>query len=107
MFERYTYENILQEMIDETKPGFDVSETSPLYASYAMTAMQTAKFFRYLDRVRELGFASTSEDEYLEKRTSEMGILFNPAIASIRKGHFNIRIPIGSRFFVQDLYFVV
>lgn len=107
MFEQYTYETILQEMIDETSPRFDVSETTPLYASYAMSAMQTAKFYRYLDRVRELGFASTSEDEYLEKRTSEMGIFFNSAVASIRKGHFNIHIPVGTRFFVHELYFVV
>ncbi len=107
MFEQYTYENILQEMIDETGPEFDVSETSPLYASYAMSAAQTAKFYRSLDRVRELGFASTSEDEYLEKRTSEMGVFFNPAVAAIRTGQFNVPVPVGSRFFVQDLHFVV
>ncbi len=107
MFEGYTFENILQEMIDETSPEFDVSETSPVYASYAMSATQIAKVYRYLDRVRELGFASTSEDEYLEKRTSEMGVFFNSAVAAIRRGHFNVAVPVGSRFYVQDLYFVV
>lgn len=107
MFEQYTFENLLQEMIDETSPEFDVSETSPLYSSYAMSAAQTAKFYRNLNRVVELGFASTSEDEYLEKRTSELGVFPMPSVAALRRGQFNISVPLGSRFFVQDLYFEV
>lgn len=107
MFEDYTFENILQEMIDETDPSFDVSEISPLYASYAKSAAQVAKLYRFLDRVLELSFASTSEGEYLEKRTSEMGVYYKNAVAAIRRGGFNIPVPIGSRFFVEDVYFVV
>ncbi|OCA85220.1 baseplate J/gp47 family protein [Pseudobacillus wudalianchiensis] len=107
MFEQYTSEYLLQEMINETKPEFDTSETSPLYASYAASANQVAKAYRYLNRVLELVFASTSEGEYLEKRTSEMGVFYRSAVAAIRRGDFNISVPIGSRFFVEDVYFVV
>ncbi|MGE8079015.1 baseplate J/gp47 family protein [Peribacillus loiseleuriae] len=107
MFEHYSFENILQEMLDEVGQEFDVSETSPIYTSFAASATQVAKVYRFLERVVELGFASTSEDEYLEKRTSELGVFYKPATTSVRRGIFNIPIPIGSRFFVQDLYFAV
>ncbi|WP_203363092.1 baseplate J/gp47 family protein [Bacillus sp. REN10] len=107
MFEQYTSESLLQEMINDTKPEFDVSETSPLYASYAASANQTAKVYRYLERVLELVFASTSEGDYLEKRTSEMDVYYRDAVAAIRRGEFNISVPVGSRFFVEDVYFVV
>lgn len=107
MFDDYTFEALLQEMLDETGPEFDVSETSPIYAAHAMAAAQAAKIYRNLSRVVELGFASTSEDEFLEKRTSEMGVFFIPAVAALRKGLFNVPVPLGSRFFAQDLYFEV
>ncbi|KIL80740.1 baseplate J/gp47 family protein [Bacillus badius] len=107
MFEQYTSEYLLQEMINDTKPEFDVSETSPLYASYAASANQVAKAYRYLERVLELVFASTSEGDYLEKRTSEMDVFYRDAVAAIRRGEFNISVPVGSRFFVEDVYFIV
>ncbi len=107
MFDEYTFETLLQEMLDETGAEFDVSEISPIYAAYSTAAAQVAKLYRNLNRVVELGFASTSEDEYLEKRTSEMGVFFNPAVPALRKGLFNIPVPLGSRFFVQNLYFEV
>jgi uncharacterized phage protein gp47/JayE len=107
MFEQYTYEALLDEMILTTEDGFDVSETSPLYASYAKTAAQTARAYRSLERVLELVFIATSEGDYLKMKTAEMDVVSEVATPAVRSGTFNVPPPVDSRFFADDLYFIV
>lgn len=105
MFEQ-PYEDILQEMLDDVPNHLDKREGSIIFTALAPAAKKVYDLQIQMDRVLELTFASTSEDEFLELRTKEMGISRNPAIAAIREGIFDIPVPKGSRFFVDDLYFV-
>ncbi|WP_046180395.1 baseplate J/gp47 family protein [Domibacillus tundrae] len=107
MFEQYTYETLLQEMIDDTDPVLDLSETSLLYMSYAKTAAKAAEQYRSLNRVLELTFAATSEGEYLKMRTAEMDVVAEVATPAVRSGTFNVAPALDSRFFANDLYFTV
>ena len=105
MFER-PYEDILQEMIDDVPNHLDKREGGIIHTALAPTAKKVFDLFIQMDRVLELTFASTSEDIYLEQRTAELGIDRKPATYSIREGEFNVDVPIGSRFFVDNLHYV-
>lgn len=107
MFEQYTYEALLQEMLDNTVAGYDTTETSPLYASYAKTAAQAANAYRALDQVVKLAFITTSEGDYLKMRTAEMDVVAEVATPAVRSGTFNVLPPVDSRFFANDVYFTV
>ncbi|OES45801.1 baseplate J/gp47 family protein [Domibacillus iocasae] len=107
MFEQYTYEALLEEMLNDTGDEFDISETSPLYASYAKTAAMAANAYRSLDRVLELVFVATSEGDYLKMKTAEMDIVAESATPAVRSGTFNVPPPIDSRFSAEELYFTV
>lgn len=108
MFEQYTYESLLQEMLEDTREEFDTSsETSPIYASYAKTATQAANAYRALGRVLELVFVATSEGDYLKMRTAEMDVIAEVATPVVRSGTFNVPPPVDSRFFAEDIYFTV
>ncbi|WP_309087223.1 baseplate J/gp47 family protein [Domibacillus sp.] len=107
MFEQYTYESLLDEMLLDTKEEFDTTETSLLYASYAKTAARAADAYRALDRVLELVFVATSEGDYLKMRTAEMDVVAEAATPAVRSGTFNVTPPVDSRFFVNDVYFKV
>ncbi|OLN21844.1 hypothetical protein BTO30_12550 [Domibacillus antri] len=107
MFEQFTYEALLEEMLLDTGDDFDTTETSPIYASYAKTATQAASAYRSLERVLELVFMATSEGDYLKMRTAEMDVIAEVATPAIRSGTFNLPPPLDSRFFVDDVYFTV
>ncbi|ANB58077.1 baseplate J-like family protein [Anoxybacillus sp. B7M1] len=107
MFEDRTFETILEEMLDDIPDDFDKQERSPIYIALAPAAKKLADAYVQLDRVLNLVFASTSEGEYLERRTSEIGVFKKRAIKAIREGIFNIPVDVGSRFFVDGVYYVV
>jgi len=103
-FER-EYEDILEELLADVPDNLDKREASIIYNALAPAAKKIFDLFIQLDRVLDLTFASTSEDIYLEQRTAELGIRRAPALKAKREGIFNIAVPVGSRFFIDDLYF--
>ncbi|MGE6260862.1 baseplate J/gp47 family protein [Heyndrickxia sporothermodurans] len=107
MFEDRTYEALLEEMLDDVSDDLDKREESPLYIAMAPLAKKFSDAYIWLDQVLELGFASTSEDEYLEKRAKESGVKKREAINAVREGIFNIPIEMGTRFYVDDIYYYV
>ncbi len=107
VFEDRTFENILQEMLDTVPDDVDKREGSIIYDALAPAAAKMAQEYIDLNSVLLLGFAETSNGEWLDKRVGEKDITRNPAVKAIREATFNIPVPEGARFFVDDLYFVV
>ncbi|MGE8207689.1 baseplate J/gp47 family protein [Heyndrickxia sp. NPDC080065] len=107
MFEDRTSETLLEEMLDDVSDEFDKREESPIFMSLSPLSKKLADCYVALDRVLELGFASTSEDEYLENRVSESGVKKKEPVYTVRKGIFNIPLELGTRFFVDDIYYYV
>lgn len=102
-----TYEKILQRMLDRVPNNIDKREGSIIFNALAPAAVELAQMYIEVERILNEGFADTASREYLIKRAAERGIAPYPATPAIVKGEFNIDVPIGSRFSLDDLNYVV
>ena len=102
-----TYEEILQRMLDRVPNNIDKREGSIIYNALAPAAVELAQMYIEVERILNEGFADTASREYLIKRAAERGITPEPATAAIVRGEFNVDVPIGSRFSLDDLNYVV
>ena len=110
MYENITYELILQRMIDRAlaqNPNIDTREGSIIYNALAPAAVELQNMYIQLDTILNESFADTQTRDYLIKRCAERGIILEPATKAILKGEFNIDVPIGSRFSLDMLNYIV
>ena len=110
MYESITYDVILQRMIDAVlvaNPNIDTREGSIIYNALAPAAVELQNMYIELDVILNESFADTQSRDYLIKRAAERGIVPDPSTKAILKGEFNIDVPIGSRFSLDDLNYVV
>lgn len=109
MYESITYESILRRMITrslEREPNIDTREGSILYNALAPAAMELQNLYLQLDAVLNQTFADTAMGEYLERRAAERGLVPYAATRAVLKGVFNMDIPIGSRFSLDELNYI-
>ena len=110
MYEHVTYEALLERMLNcvlEKNPNLDTREGSVIYDALAPAAVELQNLYIQLDTVLNETFADTATREYLIKRAAERGIAIDEATYAIRKGEFNIDVPIGARFSLNTLNYVV
>ena len=107
MFENQTYETVLQRMLGRVPDSIDKREGSIIYDALAPAAAELAQAYIELDRVLRLGYVSTSEGEYLERRAEEQNIVKRQATKAIREGTFNIAVKAGERFYIDGLHYKV
>lgn len=110
MFEEYSFDYLLNRMLTRVKnidSNVDVSEGSLVYNSLAPAAWEMAENYILLDSVLDNAFADTADRESLIRRANEIGIYPKKATAAILKGIFNVDVPIGSRFYLDDTYYSV
>lgn len=105
MYEDVTFEAILKRMLDRIS-DVDKREGSIAYDVTAPTAIEFQNAYIGMDGVLKEAFADTASKHYLIKRCNERGIDIEPATNAIRKGEFNIDIPIGSRFSLNQLNYI-
>jgi uncharacterized phage protein gp47/JayE len=85
-------------MLARVSHDLDKRPSSPVYNAVAPAAAEIAQVYADLDTILNLTFARSSSGEFLRYRTEESGVKPNPATPAIRKGIFNVDVPIGSRF---------
>lgn len=110
MFEHMTFETILEGMLDGVRaenPSIDTREGSVIWTALAPAAVELQQIYIALDATLNEGFADTASRDYLIKRAAERGLAPEPATKAILKGVFNIDVPLGSRFSLDDLNYVV
>ena len=107
MYEDMTFEVILQRMLDCIPDTFDKREGSIIYDALAPAAAELQQVYYEFDRILDESFADTQSRDYLVRRAAERGVRPKEAATAIRQGEFNMDIPIGSRFSLGDLNFVV
>lgn len=107
MHENMTYEVILQRMLDKVPNTIDKREGSIIYDALAPAAMELQLAYIELDVILNETFADTASREYLIKRALERGLQPEAATYAIARGEFNINVPIGSRYSLDDLNYVV
>ena len=106
MFENITPEMIIKRML-ERMGAVDKREGSIAHDVTAPTAIELMNAYINMDNVLNQTFADTASRTYLIRKCYERGIYIEPATYAIRKGEFNIDVPIGSRFSLNQLNYVV
>ncbi|WP_368653774.1 baseplate J/gp47 family protein [Ornithinibacillus sp. 4-3] len=112
MDEEQSYEAILERMLERVPADIDKRENSVIWNALAPEAAELAMVYIWIRQILNLIYADTAEGEYLERRTAEFGTNRKRATVAIRRGLFfgeeeiPFDIPIGSRFFIDNLYYV-
>lgn len=107
MYENTTFGVILQRMLGRISNSIDKREGSVVYDVSAPTAIEFQNAYIGMDNILNETFADTASKYYLVKRCKERGIYIQLATNAIRQGEFNIDVPIGSRFSLNQLNYVV
>ncbi len=101
MFEKYTYEYILERMLSQIPDTFDKREGSVIYDSLSPVAIELNNMYLALDSMLQETFGDTATREYLIRLCAERGITPYAATKATLQGEFtpsSLEIPIGSRF---------
>lgn len=98
MYEKTTYEVILERLLGRIPDELDKREGSIIYTAIAPVAAELAIMYIELDTVLKEAYADSADREYLIRLGKERGITPKSATYAEFKGEFNIDVPIGSKF---------
>lgn len=107
MFEKNTFDNLLNRMLARVPSGIDKREGSIIYDALAPAAAELAQAYIQLDVVISETFADTASRQYLILRAKERGLKPYEATAAEVKGVFNCAVPIGSRYSLDEFNYTV
>lgn len=102
-----TFEAIMERMLGRIDNDYDKREGSVAYTLLAPAALEMAQMYAAYDGWLKLAFAHTSEGEYLDLRCLEEGLKRRAASQAIRKGIFDTKVTIGTRFGIEDIIYKV
>lgn len=108
MFEEYTFENILERMLNRVSDDTDKREGSVIYDALAPAAVELQLMYIELDNMLRQCFADTADRTYLVLRAKERGLEPYPATAAVLRGVFepaDIDVE-GKRFNLGSLNYV-
>jgi len=106
MYEHITFEVILERMLDKVSNTLDKREGSIIYNALAPAAVELQIMYIEFDSILNESFADTQSRDFLVRRAAERGITPFEATNATLKGEFNIAIPIGSRFSMDELNYI-
>ena len=95
---QYTYQEILQQLLDRVPDMFDKRDTSPIQTAAGMAAYGFEQYYINLSEVERQGLIQTATGEQLDMLSIIAGTTRYQASPAVRLGIFNIAVPIGSRF---------
>lgn len=107
MYENMTFEVIMQRMLAKVPDTVDKREGSVIWDALAPAAIELQLAYIEMDVILNESFADTQSRAFLIKRAAERGITPTAATYAIAKGQFNINVPIGSRYSLDELNYVV
>lgn len=106
MFEDYTYDRLMKDVLDNAPPGIDTRKNSIFYDATAAVMIKVAKFYTDLDIIAEITTVMTATNDALDTRASEYGITRLAATKAKYHAEFEGVTPkIGERFFYDGAYF--
>lgn len=107
MYENMTFDMIMQRMLSKVPDTVDKREGSVIWDALAPAALELQLAYIEMDVILNESFADTQSRTFLIKRAAERGITPTAATYAIAKGQFNIDVPIGSRYSLDELNYVV
>lgn len=107
MFEHITHENIMEDALNEVKNDVDKREGSIIFDALSPHAKQLYELYFTMDGMIQELFGDTASREFLIRLCKDRGISPIPSTQAIRKGEFNINVPLGARFSLDAFDYVV
>lgn len=93
-----TYEEILQRCLDRVPNSFDKRQGSIIYDALAPCCVELAQMYIQLESIYSQVFIDTAVSSALDALVRQNGLMRKEATYAIRKGEFNMVIPVGTRF---------
>ncbi len=107
VFADRTYEALMEEALSRVSDTYDKREGSMIFNGNAPCLAEVAQVYIAIDFFLETTYIHSAPREFLVKRAADHHIYPEEAIPARFKAEFNIDVPIGTRFSVEDLNFVV
>ncbi len=113
MFEEYTYEYILNKMLNNINDEIDKREGSVIYNAIAPCAMELVEMYKNLASVVNEAFPDTADGAFLDNLVKQFGVVRNEATCAIKKGLFYdnngqlMDVEIGKRFSINSMIYSV
>ncbi|AZK48785.1 baseplate J/gp47 family protein [Paenibacillus lentus] len=102
-----SYEDLLAQKLMQVDESLDRREGSIIFNATAANTLETIQMLVTLKHMTDLVFADTAPREYLIRRAAERGLFPLGSTKAKLKGVFNIDVPIGSRFSLDELNYEV
>lgn len=93
--------------VSELDERLDMRETSPLYNATVVNSIETIQMLTTLKNFVDRVYADTAPREDLIRRMAERGLTPKPATKAKWRAIFNIDVPIGARFSLDQLNYTV
>lgn len=107
MYEHITQEQLLDDSLEMVKTNVDKREGSIIWDALSPHTIQLYELYLAMDGMLREMFGDTATREFLIRLARTRGIYPYPATHAILKGEFNTDVPIGSRFSLDELNYVV
>lgn len=108
MFEDYTYERMLEDVLNNAPEGIDTRKGSIFYDSVSGILIKVAKLYTDLDLVIELGRLTTTTGDALDAKAEEYGVYRLAATRAKYRASFDGVTPeLGERFYYDGAYFTL
>jgi uncharacterized phage protein gp47/JayE len=108
MFEDYTFESIMKDVLKNAPDGVDTRQGSIYYDAVSGLVLKIAKLYADLDIVFQLTQLTTTTGDYLDIKASEYGLTRQAATAVQYYVEFTGAYPeTGERFFYDGIYFTL
>lgn len=95
---QYTYQEILQQLLDRVPDTFGKRDMSPIPTAAGMAAYGLEQYYINLALVQREGLIQTATGEQLDMLSIVAGTTRYQASPAVRLGIFDIAVPIGSRY---------
>ena len=102
-----TYEELLQRCLDRIPSTLDKRHGSVIYNALAPCCAELEQLWIKLASTYELVFVDTAVGEALDALVKQNGMTRKEATYALRKGEFNMVVPVGSRFSDGTLSYIV
>lgn len=93
-----TYEEILQRCLDRIPNTIDKRQGSIIYDALAPCCIELAQMYIELSGIYDQVFIDTAVGKALDKLVEQNGVKRKDATYALRKGEFNMVVPVGNRF---------
>lgn len=108
-----SYDELMEQKLNMVDDKRDKRQGSLIYDALAPNAAETATFYADLDMLEDRTFADTATGDDLTRRAAERGISRKEAVKATFYGCFldendeEYPVEIGTRFFLEEYYYVV